>query len=79
MVKDEIKNTSSANIEVRVVEKGVLHMLLIEFAVHLGTGSLHEVVRYVKNTQVEHVPKLQHHLSGSGSETEYQQHLSVAR
>jgi hypothetical protein len=50
MVKDQIKNTPGTNIEVGVVEKGMLHMLLIEFTVYLGPGSLHEAVRFVKNT-----------------------------
>ena len=48
VVKDKVKNTSCANIEVWIVENGLLHMLLIEFAVYLGPGPLHGAVRLAK-------------------------------
>jgi len=77
MVKDKVKNTSGANIEVWIVEKGVLHVLLIEFTVYLGPGPLHEAVRFVKSTEAEDIPRQQRPLSGSRSETGYQRHLNV--
>ena len=51
MVKDEVKNTSGANVEVWIAEKGMLHILFIKFAVYLGPGPLHEAVRLAKNTE----------------------------
>ncbi len=52
VVKDKVKNISGANIEVWIVEKGMLHMLFIEYTVYLGPGPLHEAVRLAKNTEL---------------------------
>ena len=44
MIKDEIKHATSANVEVRIIEKSMLHVLFVNFTVNLGPGSLYRVV-----------------------------------
>jgi hypothetical protein len=40
MVKDEVEHTTSSNVEVWVVEKMMLHVRFVQFAVYLCPGSL---------------------------------------
>ena len=48
MIEDKVKNTSSAYIKVWILEKGMLHMLLIEITVYLSPRPLHEAVRFTQ-------------------------------
>jgi hypothetical protein len=44
MIEDEIKHATSANVEVRIIEKEILHVFFIEFTVYLGSGTLYRVM-----------------------------------
>ncbi len=48
MIKDEIKHATSANVEVRIIEKSMLHVLFVNFTVNLSPGSLFRVVNQMK-------------------------------
>jgi hypothetical protein len=48
VIKNDIKHATSANVEVRIIEESMLHVLFVKFTVNLGPGSLYRVVNQMK-------------------------------